>query len=537
MGGARLDMPPVVLAEDGAGRIGWLRRGVVMVLAVGIAARLVRFALRFPLWYDEAALSASLLDRGFFDLLRPLDCGQAAPIGYLCAQLAMVKLLGFSEFALRAWALVAGVASVLVFWRLAERSLGGTPAALGAGMLAVSYPAIRYSAEAKPYGIDLLAAVVLLALAARWLARPDQIRRLWVLAMAAPVALVVSFPAVFVAGGVSLAVAWTLVRQRPGRGWWAWAAYNVAVLAAFAAVQGAAAANLSPEGAATMQAYWQDAFPPTESLGALVRWLAAAHTGAMLAHPAGGDHGGSIATALLCLVGVGVLVRRRQRALLLMLLVPWGLNLAAAAMHRYPYGGHVRLAMHLAPSVCLLAGVGLATTLARLGTPHGTGRRATGALVVLAALGVGTMLRDVARPARSENDLRARAFAQWFWVAKACDAELVCARTDLQLPFTHNPLLEGDEAIYYCNQRIYSPRHARGLPPQWDRLSPTWPLRCAWFRVPWLPLDQEALDRWLAEMQTQYRLVRRESYPLPVFNKRGLESANSVEVFDFVPLR
>ena len=34
---------------------------------------------------------------------------------------------------------------------------------------------------------------------------------------------------------------------------------------------------------------------------------------------------------------------------------PAGLNLFAAALHRYPYGGHVKFSMHLGPAVCLLA--------------------------------------------------------------------------------------------------------------------------------------------------------------------------------------
>ncbi len=512
-----------------------LRRYLGIVLAVGVAARLVRFGLRFPLWYDEAALSASLLDRGFLDLLRPLDCGQAAPIGFLWVQLALVKVLGFSEPVLRLEPLIGGVVGVVVFWRLASRMLNGTAAALAAAMLAVSYPAIRYSAEAKPYGTDLAVAAGMLWLAAEWLRWPHRSRWLWALAGVAPVAFGLSFPAVFVAGGISLATAWVLWRHRGARGGWAWVAYNLGAVAAFVAVQAAAHANLSPTGAATMQAYWKEAFPPGESFGRLLRWLADSHTGVMLAHPVGGEHGGSIATALLCLVGVGVLVRRRHGHLLAMLLVPWGLNLLAAALHRYPYGGHVRLAMHLAPSVCLLAGVGLAAVLGRLKPAERAFRGAAAALVVLAAIGVGTMVRDVVRPARSENDLRARAFAQWFWVAKALDGELVCARTDLHLPFTHTPLLEGDEAIYYCNQRIYSPRHAQQRRPQWERVSVHWPLRCAWFRVPRLPFAEAEFEQWLHEMENHYRLLDRQTYPLPVFNKRGLESANTVELFEFVP--
>ena len=48
-------------------------------LAVGLAARLVRYLLRFPLWEDEAMLSANFLDRGYLDLLSRCTTSQVAP--------------------------------------------------------------------------------------------------------------------------------------------------------------------------------------------------------------------------------------------------------------------------------------------------------------------------------------------------------------------------------------------------------------------------------------------------------------------------
>jgi hypothetical protein len=296
-----------------------------------------------------------------------------------------------------------------------------------------------------------------------------------------------------------------------------------------------ARSNLSEAAGEVMQRYWHDAFPPLDSPGTLARWLVATHTGDAMAHPFGGDRGASTLTTVLCVVALGVLVRRRQGALLLLLLAPAALNFIAAAMHRYPYGGHIRLAMHLAPVVCLLAGLGAAASLER-GFRRWPRRTPTMvALGLLAALGVGSMVRDIARPARSENDQRARGFARWFWTAKAFDAELVCVKTDLRLPFARSICLEGDEAIYLCNQRIYSPRHARREPARLDRVSAERPLRCAWFRVPWLPVDEAAVSQWLAEMQADYRLVAREKYPQPVFNKRGVQSLNTLELFEFVP--
>ncbi len=69
--------------------------------------------------------------------------------------------------------------------------------------------------------------------------------------------------------------------------------------------------------------------------------------------PVGGDHWGSIGTTLLCLVAVGVLIRTGRYRLLVLCAAPFGLNLLAAAMRRFPYGGHMRLAMHLVPLVCI----------------------------------------------------------------------------------------------------------------------------------------------------------------------------------------
>jgi hypothetical protein len=510
-------------------------RWIAGLIVLGIAIRLVRFALRFPLWYDEAALSANFLDRGYLDFMRPLECGQAAPILFLWVQTTLVRLLGFTEYSLRLFPLATGIASLFVFRRLASRLLEGSALVLAVGILAVSYPAIRYAAEGKPYGSDLFVSLVLLALAVEWMSRPERTHLLWGLAAVVPWGIGLSFPAAFIGGGVSLATGWVLWRTGTRRGWAPWAAYNLLLMVSFVAVMAVARSNLSEAAAQVMERYWQNAFPPLDSPAALGRWLVATHTGDALAHPFGGDRGASTLTSLLCVVALGVLVRSRQGVLLLLLLAPAALNFIAAAMHRYPYGGHIRLAMHLAPSVCLLAGMGAQAALERgfRGRP-----RRTATLVVfglLTALGIGSMVRDIAWPARSENDQRARGFARWFWTAKAFDAELVCVKTDLRLPLARSICLEGDEAIYLCNQRIYSPRHARQEPARLDRVSSERPLRCAWFRVPWLPVDEAAVAQWLAEMQANYRLVARETFPLPVFSKRGIESLNTLELFEFVP--
>ncbi|MCR4415184.1 MAG: glycosyltransferase family 39 protein, partial [Thermoguttaceae bacterium] len=223
-------MPRVAIGTDVLDRR-QANRWIAGLIALGIAVRLVRFALRFPLWYDEAALSANFLDRGYLDFLRPLECGQAAPILFLWVQTTLVRLLGFTEYSLRLFSLATGIASLLVFRRLAGRLLEGSALVLAVGILAVSYPAIRYSAEGKPYGSDLFVSVVLLALAVEWMARPERTGLLWGLAAVAPWCIGLSFPAAFVGGGVSLATGWVLWRTGSRRGWAPWAVYNLRLIA------------------------------------------------------------------------------------------------------------------------------------------------------------------------------------------------------------------------------------------------------------------------------------------------------------------
>jgi hypothetical protein len=68
-------------------------------------------------------------------------------------------------------------------------------------------------------------------------------------------------------------------------------------------------------------------------------------------------------TLLLCLAGAFALIKGRQGSLATLCLVPFGLSLAAAFLHRYPYGGSARLAQHLAPAICMLMGCGIASVV------------------------------------------------------------------------------------------------------------------------------------------------------------------------------
>ncbi|OGR20392.1 MAG: hypothetical protein A3K53_05715, partial [Deltaproteobacteria bacterium RIFOXYB2_FULL_66_7] len=387
-----------------------VRQLVWLLLAIGVAARLVRYLLKFPLWCDEAYLSVNFLDRGYLGLTQPLEYRQLCPLGFLWVQLTLVKLLGFSEYSLRLVSLLCGLASLAVFRHLAGRLLQGTAMILAVGVFAVSYPCIRYSAEAKPYGADVLVSLILLTLAVEWLRAPHQRGWLWAMAGLMPLAIGLSYPAVFVAGGISVTVAFQLARSRSGlRAWIAWAACSLMLVASFGGYFLLSTAHQSASCLELARRWWQNDFPPLGSPGKLLAWLWSAHAGDMLSHPFGGRNSGSTLTLLCCLAAVVALVRQRRFAVFLLCLMPFALNFAAAAVERYPYGGHVRIAMFLAPIVCLLAGLGMSLLVDRLAARRsGSAAPLIAVSAALAILACGSIVRDLGHPYRSDSDQQIR---------------------------------------------------------------------------------------------------------------------------------
>jgi len=509
------------------------------LVGLGILARAVRYLLCFPLWADECALAANLLDRGYLDLLRPLDHEQVCPVGFLWTQKLLVDWLGFSEFSLRLPAFACSIASLLLFRCFAGRLLRGSALLMAVGIFAVAYPGIRYAAEAKPYGCDTLLALVLLTVVVQWWQRGRDERWAWLLAALIPVAMLFSYPVVFIAGACSIVMACVLWTSGSRRGWLPWAACNAALLGSVAALYLLSARAQSAAELQTMQFYWQEAFPPLGEPLHLLRWLWEAHTGAMLAYPVGGASGGSTVTFLFCLVAVAVLCRRRQFLLLVLCLAPLALTFAAAALKRYPYGGVVRFQLYMAPIFCLLAGLGLAVLLAwypRKWALRWLGPEMVAALALLSFAAV-SLGRDLGNPVKNPIDAQFRHLAQRLWLDSAQPGETLCLHTDLQQGFSPNTFLRRCSAMYLCNQRIYSAGHARAEPPHFDCGRPLRPLRCVEFVSADEPYDEAALQRWLDSMKSHYELIGRERYPLGDFDpqKAAYVAEAYVVVYTFAP--
>jgi hypothetical protein len=441
--------------------VGTLRRGALALVLLSVAWRTLRWLLCFPVWGDEAYLALNFLDRDYLGLTEPLRCVQVAPLLFLWGELTAYKLLGGGELALRLLPFLAGLATLPLFWRLARLTLPPAARYLAVGLFAVSYYPVRHSCEIKPYALDLLVSLALLVLALTWLRRPDRLRPLALLVLLGPVGLAASYPAVFVAAAVSLVLLPAAWRQ----GWRAralFAAYNLLAAAGFLGPYLLAGLGQFQAAGGTHNEYWADWFPPGRPLP-LLGWLLKAHTGNMLAYPAGGPNGASALTFVLVLAGAWQLVRSRRGAAVLLLVLPFALTLAAAALHRYPYGGSARIAQHLAPAVCLLMGAGLAEGIRRLArTARARRRAALAACGVLALGGVAGIAWDLGRPYKTPADREARRIVTEVLARAGPQDQVVVLRPNEDLWPTFEWYLRRQGGRVALDGRLDAARLARG---------------------------------------------------------------------------
>lgn len=381
-------------------------RWVMVLIAVSLIWRFVRYGLCFPMWGDEAFIAVNFITRSFGELIGPLDHPQIVPVGFMWMQWLVSRVVGTGELALRLLPIIAGAASVLVFWRMAPKMIGRRQAMAAVAIFAASYYPVRHSVEVKSYSLDLLIALALIWQAWVLCGAPRSVVRGIVFFVFGAAAVWFSYPAVFIIGGAMFVLGYRLYEERVPAGWYAgWVVGGAVMAGSFLAMWKLVAVGqeVHHEGIHELRG-WASAFPPMDSITGFISWFFRAHTGNMLAYPIGGNHGGSTATFCLIIFGVIALWRTGQRLVLVLLLSPLPLMFLAAALKKYPYGDSARVEQHIAPAACLLAGAGLVAFL-----NHGWKKRGvvTGMQIVCVVM-VGIIaygiVRDVLEPYKKVSD-------------------------------------------------------------------------------------------------------------------------------------
>lgn len=532
------DLGPIHAEPGGTIRITHERLAWGFVV-LGCLACTVRYVLGFPLIPDEAALAVNIARRGYEGLLAELDFGQMAPPLFLMVEEFATRAFGFNEWSLRAFPFLGAVGAIVLFPLVARRLLEGWAFTLAVAVFSVSYWPIRYSAEVKPYGVDMLVTVLWMLLALRW--RDSERPWVWLVAMC-PLALVgfgVSFPSVFVGGGAVAFMTLAGVRHgwltrlvQPG-------VVGACLLAGFVGTY-RFLVPASSDTASWMADYWQKAFPPTDSLASAAWWFLDVLTGELVPYPVGGENFASTGTLLCVLVGVALLLRDRRLGVLVLLLGPVALALVAGFLQKYPFGTPTRLQLYLAPIFCVLAGCGLAWLMAKLGdavrapawrSPMRVA--ATG----LACIAIATMARDLINPQKSSTDAVLRDATDVIWGAARFDGPRpLSLREDLGAAFVPEPEgMQSEVTRFLANYHMRVQREAEDA--QQRDVDPGEPVEVVTFYVDGY-VDQALRREWIRTFERSHglRLAHSGLLTIPhVGNHEDLLRFDRIEVLRFEP--
>lgn len=177
-----------------------------ILLFIGAALRLRQYFSGRSLWADEAMLALNIVNRNFAELFQPLEYDQGAPLGFLLVEKLFNTILGRQELVLRFFPLLAGLASLWLFYLIAKRTLRGAGFYLALALFAVNPQLVYYSSESKQYIVDVAVALGLFVPAIPIFQNGMARKNLLPLALAGILGLWFSHPALFVLAGIGIAL-------------------------------------------------------------------------------------------------------------------------------------------------------------------------------------------------------------------------------------------------------------------------------------------------------------------------------------------
>lgn len=342
--------------------------GILLVIGAGL--RLSQYLANSSLWIDEAALARNIIERPVSELFGPLHYAQVAPPAFLAIQRTVVEIFGTSEYALRLFPLLSGIAALVIFWGVARRILGGWSVVFATGLFSLGIPFIYGTSQVKQYSSDTSAALLLLLVALDVDARGITRGSIALMAFSGAVIVWVSHTALFVMAGISAAFVilhWT--SENGGR-------RLLLIALSIWLLSGAGAATLAVSHVTELDreyfhAFWRLGFmpfPPREIRDLLwvpkqLVWVFGAF-GTGLGHIHGGlSYRWSPVFTAVMFYGLWSLWRSR-RAAALFLALPVMATLGASAAGLYPFTA--RLLAFLIPSFLLCVAAGTDQLLANL---------------------------------------------------------------------------------------------------------------------------------------------------------------------------
>jgi hypothetical protein len=321
---------------------------VTGLILLGVMLRLRQYLTGRSLWSDEAMLALNIVNRNFIGFFKPLDWDQGSPIGFLLLEKIFSLPFGRSEYALRFFPLVSGIASIWLFYLLLKRTTGGAGLFAALALFVLNPRLIYYSSEVKQYVVDVFVTLGLLLLASHLFNEKPQRRDFAWMALAGFLALWFSHPVLFVLAGIGVSLVSLYLRRRDLSSLRYSVGMGILWIANIILLYFLVLRDLGHN--AYMYEYWQGAFMPL-SLWKAMSWFWGAMDG-IIATQFGIPYFPFLVFALFLIGWVILWLRNRNYAIVFALI--FLVTLTASALRLYPFAE--RMILFLIPIGLLLLG-------------------------------------------------------------------------------------------------------------------------------------------------------------------------------------
>ena len=325
------------------------------LLVLGIFLRLRHYFENRSFWQDEICLALSIVNRSFSEIWQHVllfpDFAQA-PLLFQLIEKTFISVLGDSELSLRLFPVMASIASLFLARRFFKRVLDPFGATLALALFSVIEPLVYFAAELKPYGIDVLAALIVYEMF-WWLGKTLTIKRIALFALGGAVIIWFSYAMLFIlAGGGFVLLAQSLARRDMKKIAVLTGSYLCWLLSFILLYQLSLSRMLNPDLLKNWRLTGGFALDPIWTLGGLA-WTGRVFLD-MFRFPLG--MGFVFPVAVIFAAGCFQLFRR-DRWGLPFLIAPFILTILAGSFQKYPF--FERMILFLVPSLLVVVAVGV----------------------------------------------------------------------------------------------------------------------------------------------------------------------------------
>ncbi|MBU2102678.1 MAG: glycosyltransferase family 39 protein, partial [Candidatus Omnitrophica bacterium] len=185
-----------------------------LIIAAGFLLRFRQYFYNKSLWLDEASLALNIIHRPWWQLFKPLDYLQGAPVGFLLIEKFFIYLFGSGEYVLRLFPFISALAALFLFFNVARFLLDRDALVLAMTLMSFSGVLIYYSSECKQYSSDVFLALIVLNIFLRPYRPMISVVRALALGLMCAVFIFISHPIFFVLLGIAVVNVGSCIREK-----------------------------------------------------------------------------------------------------------------------------------------------------------------------------------------------------------------------------------------------------------------------------------------------------------------------------------